>query len=279
MFFGAHLCFLFHLLLCVCTASSALLFMPCMLYRGPPLTSCCHWARSPSRSLSPLSLSTQVMEALGWVTFPFTYLYALYTEAVYQWVRTLYLHSPNFHYFGGWEGKTLEDICAQKTGGKSDHWLRNMDECHDIITKAVHGATVLVHSVIMATLILVFLRWILTPKAVPQVVNHFTAPASAPAPVAVVPAPRSRANTPDPVKSAKAKSAYIIGQERKQKVIVYEHYLQMLFHMATSEPETPLGTFLRRAPLPALLPPVPQTQAPQALQAPLVQELLEDGEE
>jgi hypothetical protein len=218
------------------------------------------------------------MEALHWATFPFTYLYALYTEAVYQWVRTLYLHSPNFHYFGGWEGKTLEDICAQKTGGKSDHWLRNMDECHDIITKAVHGATVLVHSVIMATLILVFLRWILTPKAVPQVVNHFTAPTPAPTPAPIVPV-RARANTPDPVKSAKAKSAYIVGQERKQKIVVYEHYLQMLFAMAMAEPETPLGVFLRRAPLPTLLPPVPQTQAPQALEAPQAQELLDDGEE
>lgn len=52
-----------------------------------------------------------------------------------QWYHTLYVSGPGW--LGGWEGTPTHDICAQISRTTSDLWIRNPQECVDMLSRKV----------------------------------------------------------------------------------------------------------------------------------------------
>jgi hypothetical protein len=86
----------------------------------------------------------------------------LYQYGIRWPLMYVYLYGPSFKLgfgqtFGFWNGVPVHDICAQKTGASSDHWLNNIEECQQLIKNDLHGLEVLLCFVIYISV----LRWIL----------------------------------------------------------------------------------------------------------------------
>ena len=158
-------------------------------------------------------------------------------------VRSLYLFGPNLKYVGGWEGKPLPDICAEKSGGASAHWAKNPEECERIIEMAVYAVAIVVQYAVVTLAFYYLVRWTFTPRAAPNVVlNVGNSPAAAPAP-----------KMPNPVAVAAGVRGAAKRASNAQKIAVYETWMRTCAHWAVTTPEKSLGEFFKLNPLPVLL--------------------------
>ena len=197
-------------------------------------------------------MAAQVLELLAW---PFLAVYERFWAALYDVVRTLYLHSPNLKYVGGWEGKPLADICAEKSGGASAHWAKNIDECGRIIDAAVYGVSILAQYALLMLAFYYLVRWTFTPRAVPAVVLHMgNSPAAAPpAPSPALPLPAPATRVPNPARVAAGQQAAVTRLTNAKKIALYESWINTCATWAMTSPDKTLGEFFKLNPVPLLL--------------------------
>lgn len=123
------------------------------------------------------------MLAWAWVwVWVWSALEAAWTTAVHAPLAHLYLHGPQLHGYGFWEGLPPEDICARLTGTGTGIWLKNSDECEVVLRRHTHGFVLGVTWMIGAVLLLRFLDALLMRYMVVQPLlqrMHLSAPALA----------------------------------------------------------------------------------------------------
>jgi len=65
----------------------------------------------------------------------------------------LYINGPAFHGVGFWQGKPNEDICAELTSVSSSHWIKDSQECNDIIQRRFFSTVVVIYTAIYFTVL------------------------------------------------------------------------------------------------------------------------------
>jgi hypothetical protein len=71
----------------------------------------------------------------------------------------LYVYGPTVAGIGGWQGKTPENICSHLSPSPQDFWLRNMDECHRLITQQFYSWVVLLEVILYFMILYKFSKW------------------------------------------------------------------------------------------------------------------------
>lgn len=71
------------------------------------------------------------------------FLYNIYTTIILKGLARLYVYGPAIGNLGGWQGKSPQTICSHLTLSDEEFWLKNMDECHRIISQHFYSWVVL----------------------------------------------------------------------------------------------------------------------------------------
>ena len=66
----------------------------------------------------------------------------------------LYRKGPYINGLGFWEGRSNEEICSILTNTKNEIWLKNSEECNEIINSNYESFTISIY-----TLIIILIFW------------------------------------------------------------------------------------------------------------------------
>ena len=66
----------------------------------------------------------------------------------------LYRKGPYINGLGFWEGRSNEEICSILTNTKNEIWLKNSEECNEIINRNYESFTISIY-----TLIIILIFW------------------------------------------------------------------------------------------------------------------------
>ena len=67
---------------------------------------------------------------------------------IFEPVKRLYLLGPSVAGFGFWKGAATTDICAELTSVSATHWIKNKQECDELIDRNVMAIVVAIQTVV-----------------------------------------------------------------------------------------------------------------------------------
>src|SRR5258707_99290 len=77
----------------------------------------------------------------------------LYVCKLVLLMKEVYANGPEIlHYYGFWNGRPREEICASLTHVDAQHWVANPDKCEQRIQKQVNGLLICVLCVLAVVL-------------------------------------------------------------------------------------------------------------------------------
>ncbi len=85
-------------------------------------------------------------DVVRWYDLVRQYAWDIYGFLVIQPLSMFYLDGPKV--LGGWEGKEINEICAELTNTPSNFWSAHSEECWARISRSFHSWTVLVNVIL-----------------------------------------------------------------------------------------------------------------------------------
>jgi hypothetical protein len=80
-------------------------------------------------------------------------LHTVYDVAIIGPFRRLYFLGPEFNGFGFWQGRPSHEICCIITGVSGDLWMKNTEECEDLLNRKFTSFVVLFEAAIYLYLV------------------------------------------------------------------------------------------------------------------------------
>ena len=99
---------------------------------------------NPYALIAPLPPQPQHNTFIEWLTQRVSSIsYNIYSTVILKGLARLYVYGPAIGNLGGWQGKQPQTICSQLTLSNEEFWLKNIEECHRIISQHFYSWVVL----------------------------------------------------------------------------------------------------------------------------------------